>query len=89
MTRGKDEAWRSAKRRVDRLSGPAQAKALVQEIQKQGLDMSEVVGRIVVEFLGENPSDDQVRSLAASLAFMLDMRPNSFVDFWREFRCLS
>lgn len=84
----KDEAWRMAKAKMDRLSGPYKAKALVDEIKSQGLTVAEAITRVVEECVGKDATEDQVRGLAASLAWMFDVKPERFVMFWREVRDL-
>lgn len=82
----KDEAWRKAKAKMDRMSGPYKAKALVEAIKNQGLTVAEAIGRVVDDRVGNDATEDQVRDLAASLAWMFDVKPERFVMLWREVR---
>ncbi len=66
--------------------GPDKARALQDEIKRQGLTMTEAVERVVKEFLGEDPPEDHVRGLAATFAKTLGVKPDRFVALWREAR---
>ena len=72
--------------RMAKATGPGKAKALQEEIQRHGITMSEAIERVVTDFLGENPTEDQVRALATSLAKVLGVRVDRFVALWREAR---
>lgn len=48
--------------------------------------MSEAIGRVVDEFLGENPTEDQVRGLAATLAEVVGVKVDRSVALRREAR---
>jgi hypothetical protein len=74
---------------MDKLPGPMKARALREEASKCGISDAEMVRRVVEEFLGGSggdPSEDQVRGLAASVAPLLGMKPDRFVAFWRATR---
>jgi hypothetical protein len=71
---------------MQKATGPDKAKALQDEIKNQGLTMTEAIGRVVKEFLGEDPAEDQVRGLAATFAKTLGVKPDRFVALWREAR---
>jgi len=48
--------------------------------------MSEAIERVVTDFLGNKPTENQVRDLATSLAKLLGVRVERFVALWREAR---
>jgi len=80
------EAWKKAAKRMKGLPGPIQVRALREEMVAHGVQMSDAIPRVVVAFLGENPSEDQVRDLAVTLSKTLGVKPERFVDLWQEGR---
>lgn len=84
--RQRDEVWRRAKARMDKVAGPYKARALTEELWKQGLNVTEAIRRVVEEFLGTNTTEDQVRALAATWAWVLGVEVDRFVALWREYR---
>ena len=72
--------------RMARATGPIKAKVLQEEIERQGITMSEAIERVVTDFLGNKPTENQVRDLATSLAKLLGVRVERFVALWREAR---
>jgi uncharacterized protein YejL (UPF0352 family) len=82
----RQEVWRRAAARMTKVKGPAKAKVLQQEIAAAGLTMQQVIGRVVTEYLGKDPAEDQVRALAATFSLALGVKADRFFDFWLEGR---
>lgn len=81
-----DEVWRRAKARMDRVARADKAKVLREELAREGISEGEAVRRVVSEYLGENPGEDQLRTLAATFASAFGMKPDRFLALWREAR---
>lgn len=86
MPQQRNERWRKAQSKLDATTLADQARALRQEMNKNGISVSEAIPRIVAGFLprGKNPTVDQVRTLATSLAQMLEISEERFVDLWLD-----
>lgn len=80
------EVWRRAAARMEKVKGPAKAKILQEEIAAAGLTMQEVIGRVVTDYLGKDPTEDQVRGLAATFSLALGVKADRFVALWLEGR---
>jgi hypothetical protein len=81
----REEKWRKAKQQLDRTTLADQSKALRYEMAKQGISVAVAIPRIVKAFLPyeKNPSEDQVRALAASWAGLMGVSEERFVELWR------
>lgn len=82
----KGERWRKAKEKLDTTTLADQSRALLYEMAKQGISVEEAIPKIVKGFLPyeKNPSEDQVRGLAATWADMLGVSVERFVELWRR-----
>ena len=85
VKREREEKWRRAKCKLDSTTFAAQSRALRYEMAKQGISVADAIPRIVKVFLPyeKNPSEDQVRALAATWSEMLGVSVERFVGLWR------
>jgi hypothetical protein len=67
---------------MDRVAFQDKIRVLRDELEKAGLTETEAIGRIVKDYLGVNPKEDQVRDLAAIFASVFGMKPKRFVALW-------
>ncbi len=84
QTRKRDEVWRRAKARMDRVTGPDRARAFQEELKSQGIPLGKAICRAIRDFCGENATEDQVRALGARWAKDLGVSPDGWVRFWRD-----
>ena len=82
----KPEVWYRAKSRMDSVAMHDKARVLREEIAREGITEEEAVWRAVEDYYGKNPSDDQVRALAAIFSSVFGMKPDRFVALWLRAR---
>ncbi len=82
----RQEVWWRAAVRMEKVRGPAKAKILQEEIAAAGLTMQEVIERVVTDYLGKDPTEDQVRGLAATFSLAVGVQADRFVALWLEGR---
>lgn len=71
---------------MEKVRGPAKAKILQEEIAAAGLTMQAVIESVVTDYLGKDPTEDQVRGLAATFSLVLGVKADRFVALWLEGR---
>ena len=76
------EVWYRAKSRMDRVAMHDKVRVLRVEMVREGITEDEAVCRSVEEYFGKNPSDDQVRDLAAIFSSVFGMKRDRFVTLW-------